>query len=52
MKLVKFLATALTLIISLHAFVLQAHEVRPSYLELKQQTTDTFSVLWKVPAKG
>jgi len=52
MKLVKFLATALSLIISLHAFDLQAHEVRPSYLELKQQTTDTFSVLWKVPAKG
>jgi len=29
-----------------------AHEVRPSYLELIQQNEDTYSVLWKVPAKG
>ena len=29
-----------------------AHEVRPSYLELIQQSEDTYAVLWKVPAKG
>lgn len=29
-----------------------AHEVRPSYLELIQLTPDSYSVLWKVPAKG
>src|SRR6476620_10612469 len=29
-----------------------AHEVRPAYLELHQTGTDTYSVLWKVPARG
>lgn len=29
-----------------------AHEVRPAYLELTQTSTDTFDVLWKVPARG
>ena len=28
----------------------RAHEVRPAYLELQQTGTDTYSVLWKVPA--
>jgi hydrogenase/urease accessory protein HupE len=28
------------------------HEVRPGYLELRQTGTDTWSVLWKVPAQG
>jgi hydrogenase/urease accessory protein HupE len=30
----------------------QAHELRPAYLELRQIEQDTFDVLWKVPAKG
>jgi hypothetical protein len=42
------------------AFVLAAntpqsvcgHEVRPGYLELRQRGTETWSVLWKVPAQG
>ena len=29
-----------------------AHELRPAYLELKQLDSETFDVLWKVPAKG
>ncbi len=29
-----------------------AHELRPAYLELRQTAPDTFSVLWKVPARG
>lgn len=29
-----------------------AHEVRPAYLELRESATDTFDVLWKVPANG
>ena len=40
-------------------FVLQAvappvygHEVRPGYLELRQTDTQTYAVLWKVPAVG
>ena len=28
------------------------HEVRPGYLELQQNGTETWSVLWKVPAQG
>ncbi len=28
------------------------HEVRPAYLELRQTRTDTYDVLWKVPARG
>jgi hydrogenase/urease accessory protein HupE len=27
-----------------------AHEVRPAYLEIRQASTDTYDVLWKVPA--
>jgi hydrogenase/urease accessory protein HupE len=29
-----------------------AHEVRPGYLELRQTSDETWSVLWKVPAQG
>ena len=29
-----------------------ADEIRPGYLELKENSPNTFSVLWKVPAKG
>ena len=35
----------------IHAMV-SAHEVRPAYLELRQTATDTYDVLWKVPARG
>lgn len=31
---------------------LHAHEVRPGYLDLRQTGTETFHVLWKVPARG
>ena len=30
----------------------RAHELRPAYLELRQTATETFNVLWKVPAAG
>ncbi|MGH7495805.1 MAG: HupE/UreJ family protein [bacterium] len=30
----------------------RAHEMRPAYLELREAGTDTFEVLWKVPARG
>jgi len=29
-----------------------SHELRPGYLELREQSGDTFDVLWKVPARG
>ncbi len=31
---------------------LQAHEMRPAYLELKETSAGEFDVLWKVPARG
>ena len=34
------------------AQTLWAHEVRPGYLELRQTDTNTYEVLWKVPAAG
>ena len=30
----------------------QAHEVRPAYLELREIETDVYEGLWKVPARG
>ena len=29
-----------------------AHEMRPGYLEIRESSTDTYEVLWKVPARG
>jgi hydrogenase/urease accessory protein HupE len=29
-----------------------ADEIRPGYLEIRESSTDVYSVLWKVPAKG
>jgi hypothetical protein len=34
------------------SFSVLGHEVRPAYLELNQTGTDTYDVLWKVPARG
>jgi len=39
-------------ILSLFISPSYGHEIRPSYLELVQQSEDTYTVLWKVPAKG
>jgi len=39
----------LALITTTHLY---AHEVRPAYLELHQLDSDTYDVLWKVPARG
>jgi len=47
---IRFLA--LVLLISLSVSNSQADEYRPAFLELKQTSTDDFSVLWKVPARG
>jgi hydrogenase/urease accessory protein HupE len=32
------------------AFAAQAHEIRPSYLELRQTAADTYELLFKIPA--
>jgi hydrogenase/urease accessory protein HupE len=38
----------------LAAFVpnVSAHEMRPAYLQLRQTSTDTYDIFWKVPAIG
>jgi hydrogenase/urease accessory protein HupE len=43
------LLIALLLLVAMPAY---AHEVRPAYLELHEDTADTFSVLWKTPMRG
>ena len=30
----------------------QAHEVRPAYLEIRETSPGTFDIVWKVPARG
>ena len=32
--------------------IVQAHEVRPGYLQIKQVDASTYDLLWKIPAKG
>jgi hydrogenase/urease accessory protein HupE len=44
-----FLALAITLST---IGIVQAHEVRPGYLQIKQVDKLTYDLLWKVPAKG
>jgi hydrogenase/urease accessory protein HupE len=46
---IKFL-TAISLL--LMTFVSHAHESRPAYLELKEQTNNVFDVQWRRPARG
>ena len=43
---------AIAFLLSIPFAALQAHEVRPGYLELKETDADNFDVLWKVPAQG
>lgn len=43
------LLAALLLMLALPAW---SHEVRPAYLELRETASGSFSVLWKVPARG
>lgn len=40
------------ILLLMFAATLQAHEVRPGYLDLRESDTDQFDVLWKVPARG
>ncbi|MFD2892743.1 HupE/UreJ family protein [Flavobacterium chuncheonense] len=36
-------------LISLSATICKAHEIRPGFLQIQQQSSTTYSVLWKVP---
>ena len=42
----------LTFVFFVTPLAASAHEVRPAYLELRQTGTETYDVLWKVPARG
>jgi hydrogenase/urease accessory protein HupE len=44
--------TLLLLLVASLLSTVQAHEVRPGYLEVRQVDAESFDVLWKVPAKG
>jgi hypothetical protein len=46
------MARAALLLLVLLATAAGAHEVRPGYLELKENEAEQFDVLWKVPARG
>lgn len=46
---IRLLVLAWLIIVGHSAF---AHEVRPAYLEIRQTGSDSYDVLWKVPALG
>ncbi len=50
MRRARFLLAALLL--CGHSAGVEAHEVRPGYLAVRQTDAESFDVLWKVPAKG
>jgi hypothetical protein len=52
MKKLSIIPFFMVLLIMCLASRLHAHEVRPGYLDLRQTGTETFNVLWKVPARG
>ncbi len=42
----------ISLVLYLFASISLADEIRPGYLEIKENSQNVFSVLWKVPTKG
>jgi len=48
----KTITSILFILAMMLSFITKAHEVRPSYLELTQNSSDSYQVMWKVPAKG
>jgi hydrogenase/urease accessory protein HupE len=46
------LVTVLLVLSAWFAPRVEAHEVRPAFLEIREVAPDTFDVLWKVPARG
>jgi hypothetical protein len=43
---------ALAVLVMLFSASVEAHEVRPAYLELRQTGAETYDALWKVPGRG
>ncbi|MDG2449611.1 MAG: HupE/UreJ family protein [Saprospiraceae bacterium] len=41
-----------TMLVTLFGSSVYAHEIRPAYLEIKQQSADGYEVLWKIPLLG
>jgi hypothetical protein len=52
MNILRGLLLLAALLLSVQSGSVQAHEVRPGYLELRQVDTETWDLFWKVPAKG
>jgi hydrogenase/urease accessory protein HupE len=48
----RLLQILMTMTILLSPFASQAHEVRPAYLDLREDSPGEFSVLWKTPMLG
>jgi hydrogenase/urease accessory protein HupE len=48
----KWLAVFVGLVSALLGYAAQADEIRPGYLELRQTASDTYSLLFKIPALG
>ena len=42
----------LVILLAFFATCARAHELRPAYLQLRQTSSETYDVLWKVPARG
>lgn len=51
-KLVRLLALLIVFAGSVFVSTAFAHELRPAYLQITQETAQEFSVLWRVPARG
>ena len=46
----KFVAHSSLLLLLIVASAAHAHDARPNYVQISETTTNTFSVMWKVPA--
>jgi hydrogenase/urease accessory protein HupE len=46
------LAAFLAVLVTLLGYPAQSDEIRPGYLELRQTASDTYSLLFKIPARG
>ena len=43
---------AVVLLLLVAASTLEAHEVRPAYLRIQQESAERYDILWRVPARG
>ena len=48
----KIFSYCIVLLLALTTTSVSAHEIRPAYLEIKQEAVDRYQVLWKIPLLG